>query len=160
MSYHYNPNTRELIYLDEEQATIAVLPTLGLNEVEEELPEEAPPPRSEVLARRGRPRKAGRKPTACGNCGKVGHTRRTCGDQATRGLDVAKLDQDQQAWNEYKAPISSTNFEFCKESQKNEQSAVETAAELDLEIQDVNYAYRSRSYDDYVGLARREHFKR
>lgn len=65
----------------------------------------------------------------------------------------------QKAWETYRAPLSQNQYNDARRMRLEEITAVQTAAEMNQPIAEVNYAYRSDTFENYVALSRREAFK-
>ena len=99
-------------------------------------PEAPAPVRTKTAASAPTAKKGKRK---CGNCGKPGHTARTCGDKEATAL-VAKRD-----------PLTEEMFDQVKQlKEEGNMISSELALELAVPIREVNIAIFLLTYEDYL----------
>lgn len=67
-----------------------------------------------------------------------------------------KLDEEEDAWNDYLAPLTKDQFEMVRDMSINDgKSSLQIASELDFALEDVSTAYRCRTYEDFFTASRK-----
>lgn len=94
---------------------------------------DVPPP---VVKKTPKTYKKSGKVRTCGACGKPGHRRDNCGKE-----EPAEISTD---------PLSEAEFRSVKECKDDGMASKATADELELNMREVNIAFGSYDYDNYL----------
>lgn len=137
MNYYFHPGTKDLIGYDEDTQEFLVL-----------IPVSTQPSIT------WSPKVTGKKTLVVKTIVVEGKTKKRRGRPPKESIE----DKD-AAWENYRAPISRDNFKMLKTAQMEDVNAVQAAAEINQPVQEVNFVFRCKQYEDYVSLSRREALK-
>jgi hypothetical protein len=143
-------------------------PEVGdVDEPEEEVEAEPEPARKRTPpATDAQPAAEGKKPRLCGNCGKPGHTVRTCptvkADDARRRGDDDQAEEisseepaevvPPKAFKPADGAMSSITFLEVKQMQEDEKPSMVIASRKRLTLQEVGFAMKANTYSEYLKI--------
>lgn len=130
--YFYDKEKHALLRIDFQTGDVFVVTVFG---EPKERDSSVPPP----VAAKEKTAKKGRKGYACKACGEPGHNQKTCPQGAATPKKEAKP-----------GALTADQFIYLKDSKALGQSAADVAAELHVEIREVNRAFPAADYEWYV----------